>query len=145
MAQRDAGHAMELDKTMGAVIVAGIGCRRGASGEEIAAAVAAALIGVGRGSDAIDLMAAPATKASEPGLAAAANALSVPLMFISENDLKAAGHRTRTRSERVMALLGVPSAAEAAALAAAGPAAELLSARIALGPVTCALAEARAL
>jgi cobalt-precorrin 5A hydrolase len=40
-----------------------------------------------------------------------------------------------------MALMGVPSVAEAAALAAAGPSARLLAARIALGPVTCALAQ----
>jgi cobalt-precorrin 5A hydrolase len=37
--------------------------------------------------------------------------------------------------------MGVPSVAEAAALAAGGSAASLLAARIAVGPVTCALAE----
>jgi cobalt-precorrin 5A hydrolase len=36
--------------------------------------------------------------------------------------------------------MGVPSAAEAAALAAGGPAARLLAPRIAVGPATCALA-----
>ena len=58
-------------RTHGAAAIALVG-----SPDEIAAAIAAALIGVGRGSDAIDVMAAPATKASEPGLAAAANALA---------------------------------------------------------------------
>jgi cobalt-precorrin 5A hydrolase len=43
----------------------------------------------------------------------------------------------------VLALVGVPSLAEAAALAAAGPTARLLVARIAIGSVTCALAESR--
>jgi cobalt-precorrin 5A hydrolase len=38
----------------------------------------------------------------------------------------------------------VPSVAEAAALAAAGPAARLIVARIAVGPATCALADAGA-
>jgi cobalt-precorrin 5A hydrolase len=131
---------MDLDQTMSAMIVAGIGCRKGASGDEIAAAIAAALVNAGR--DAIKMIAAPATKSGEPGLAAAAGALNVPLTFIATDDLKAVGDRIQTRSDRVMALLGVSSAAEAAALAAAGPDAHLLSARIALGPVTCALAEA---
>jgi cobalt-precorrin 5A hydrolase len=48
--------------------------------------------------------------------------------------------RTVTRSERVVALMGVPSVAEAAALAAGGTKARLLAPRIALGPATCALA-----
>jgi cobalt-precorrin 5A hydrolase len=38
-------------------------------------------------------------------------------------------------------LTGVPSLAEAAALAAGGPTARLLGARVAVGPATCALAE----
>ena len=40
-----------------------------------------------------------------------------------------------------MALAGVPSVAEAAALAACGPKARLILPRITVGPVTCALAE----
>jgi cobalt-precorrin 5A hydrolase len=42
----------------------------------------------------------------------------------------------------VLALAGVPSVAEAAALAACGPKATLILARIVVGPVTCALASA---
>jgi cobalt-precorrin 5A hydrolase len=41
----------------------------------------------------------------------------------------------------VRALAGVPSVAEAAALAAGGPKARLILPRIVVGPVTCALAE----
>jgi cobalt-precorrin 5A hydrolase len=37
----------------------------------------------------------------------------------------------------------VPSVAEAAALAAGGPAARLIAPRIAVGPATCALADSR--
>jgi len=44
----------------------------------------------------------------------------------------------------VIALAGVPSVAEAAALAAAGPDARLIVPRIAVGPATCALAETEA-
>jgi cobalt-precorrin 5A hydrolase len=60
--------------------------------------------------------------------------------MVPQRDLEAAGARVVTRSERVLALMGVPSVAEAAALAAAGPASRLLGSRVAVGPATCALA-----
>jgi cobalt-precorrin 5A hydrolase len=123
------------------MIVAGVGCRKGASADQIAAAIASALAGANRKPDALDIIAAPAAKVGEPGIAAAASALGVPLVLVPQNDLEAASARTWTRSERVVALMGVPSVAETAALAAAGPSARLLAARIAVGPVTCALAE----
>jgi cobalt-precorrin 5A hydrolase len=61
-------------------------------------------------------------------------------VLVSEADLEAASPRTETRSERVLALTGVASVAEAAALAAAGPAARLISPRLVIGSATCALA-----
>jgi cobalt-precorrin 5A hydrolase len=122
------------------MIVAGIGCRRGASASEIEAAIAAALARAGLRSDALGMIAAPAMKAGEPGIAAAATDLGVPLVLVPQADLEAVGGRTATRSARVVALMGVPSAAEAAALAAGGPAARLLAPRVAVGPATCALA-----
>jgi cobalt-precorrin 5A hydrolase len=128
---------MGLDQAM---IVAGIGCRKGASAREIGAAISAALARAGLGRDALGLLAAPAMKGGEPGIAAAATDLGVPLVLVAQADLEAAGARTATRSARVVALMGVPSAAEAAALAAGGPAARLLAPRIAVGPATCALA-----
>jgi cobalt-precorrin 5A hydrolase len=127
---------MDMDQVM---IVAGIGCRKGASADQIAAAIASALAGTA--CKAFDIIAAAAAKGDEPGIAAAAQALGVTLVLVQQNELEAAGSRTLTHSERVMALMGVPSVAEAAALAAAGPSARLLAARIALGPVTCALAQ----
>jgi cobalt-precorrin 5A hydrolase len=129
---------MGLDQAM---IVAGIGCRKGASAREIGAAISAALARAGLGRDALGLLAAPAMKGGEPGIAAAATDLGVPLVLVAQADLEAAGARTATRSARVVALMGVPSAAEAAALAAGGPAARLLAPRIAVGPATCALAQ----
>jgi cobalt-precorrin 5A hydrolase len=128
---------MGLDQAM---IVAGIGCRKGASANEIGAAISAALSRAGLRHDALGLIAAPAMKGGEPGIAAAATDFGVPLVLVPQADLKAAGPRTATRSARVVALMGVPSAAEAAALAAGGPAARLLAPRIAVGPATCALA-----
>ena len=60
--------------------------------------------------------------------------------MVSQAELRAANDRTETRSERVLALTGVPSVAEAAALAAAGPSARLIGPRIVMGAATCALA-----
>jgi len=122
------------------MIVAGVGCRKGTSSREIGAAITAALARAGLRRDALDVIAAPAMKGGEAGIAGAASDLGVPLVLVPQADLEAAGTRTMTRSERVIALMGVPSAAEAAALAAAGPAARLVAPRTAVGPATCALA-----
>jgi cobalt-precorrin 5A hydrolase len=123
-----------------AMIVAGIGCRRGASAAAIEAVIGAALARAGLGKDALALIATAAAKCDEPGIAAAASALGLPVVSVSRPELAHAGERAATRSARVLALTGVPSVAEAAALAAAGQGARLLLARIALGPATCALA-----
>jgi cobalt-precorrin 5A hydrolase len=126
------------------MMVAGVGCRRGASAREVSAAISAALSRAGLRADALDAIAAPAAKSSEAGIAAAANDLGVPLVLVPQAELEAAGARTVTRSDRVIALMGVPSAAEAAALAAAGPAGRLVAPRTAVGPATCALATSEA-
>jgi cobalt-precorrin 5A hydrolase len=125
-----------------AVIVAGIGCRKGASATEIEAAIAAALERAGRPLARIDLMATARAKREEKGIAEAASARGVPLIFVALADLEIASARGATWSSRVLALAGVPSVAEAAALAACGPKAKLVLPRMVLGPVTCALASA---
>ena len=122
------------------MIVAGVGCRKGASADDIGAVIGAALARAGFGTQALDLIAAPELKRGEHGVAAAAAALGVPLVLIAEADLKAAGTRAETRSERVLALMGISSVAEAAALAGGGPTARLILSRIAVGNATCALA-----
>ena len=122
------------------MIVAGVGCRKGASADDIGAVIGAALARAGFGTQALDLIAVPELKRDEQGVAAAAAALGVPLVLIAEADLKAAGARVETRSERVLALVGVSSVAEAAALAGGGPTARLILPRIAVGSATCALA-----
>ena len=87
-----------------------------------------------------DLVAAPEFKGGEEGVASAAAALGVPLIFVGKAELEAAGSRTQTSSKRVLSLTGVPSVAEAAALAVGGPAARLLVPRTIVGIATCALA-----
>ena len=125
-----------------AVIVAGIGCRKGASPAEIEGAIAAALERAGRPLAKIDLMATATSKRAESGIAGAAQARGVRLVFVAPDELEIASAHGATWSARVLALAGVPSVAEAAALAACGPKAKLILPRIVVGPVTCALASA---
>jgi cobalt-precorrin 5A hydrolase len=123
------------------MIVAGVGCRRGAAAAEIEAAIAAALARAGLGAEVLMLIATGALKAHEGGIVSAATRLHLPLVLVSRSELQLAASRAKTHATRVQALVNVPSVAEAAALAAAGPAAYLLGPRVALGPATCALAQ----
>jgi cobalt-precorrin 5A hydrolase len=123
-----------------AVIVAGFGCRRGVTAAEVDAALIAALDRLSLDRTAVAALAAPATKGGEPALSTTAAALGVPLVLVPQRTLEAAASRTITTSPRVVSMMGVPSAAETAALAAAGPNGRLLGPRVAVGPVTCALA-----
>lgn len=129
---------MDLGET---VIVAGVGCRKAISAAQVESAIEAALLCNRVAGRRISLIAVPAVKGTEAGIVAAAAARGVRLVLIGQNALEAADARTLTRSVRSMAALNVHSVAEAAALAAAGPNARLLAPRIAVGPVTCALAE----
>jgi len=122
------------------MIVAGVGCRRGTSAPDIEAAIRAALAQAGIAAAALDAIATMAAKHGEAGITAAAENFGVNVVLVSDADLKAAGERATTKSERVLALTGVPSVAEAAALAAAGPSARLITERLVLGAATCALA-----
>ncbi len=124
------------------MIVAGVGCRAGASAREIEAAIAAALSRAGVEAGALGMIATSFAKRREIGIAEAASGRGVKFVVVPQAEFEAAGARTQSRSERVLALTGVPSVCEAAALAAAGPAARLIAPRVAVGPATCALAAA---
>ena len=122
------------------MIVAGVGCRRGAPAPDIEAAIRAALDRAGVAPQTLHRIATTAAKNGEAGIAAAAERLGVGVVLIANADLVAAGDRAVTRSARVLALAGVPSVAETAALAAAGPSARLIGPRLVMGDVTCAVA-----
>jgi len=126
------------------MIIAGIGCRRGAEATDIEAAIQAALASAGIAAAELKTIATGSAKAAEPGIAAAAAKLGLAVVAIADAELKAAGARAATRSDRVLALIGVPSLAEAAALAAAGPSSRLVAARLVVGAATCALAQSGA-
>jgi cobalt-precorrin 5A hydrolase len=122
------------------MMVAGIGCRKGAVADAVSEALAAALARCGIEPSSIDALATAYSKSDEPGIVTAARLLGVPLICVPEKDMKLAADRAVTRSARVLALKGVPSVAETAALAAAGASSRLLAPRFATPTVTCAIA-----
>ena len=97
------------------MIVAGIGCRKGASADEIGAAIDTALERAGRPLARIDLLATAERKRAEEGIAVSAAARGLRLVLVAQADLEIAAARGATWSRRVLALAGVPSVAEAAA------------------------------
>jgi cobalt-precorrin 5A hydrolase len=123
-----------------AMIVAGIGCGRGTSSEDIVSVIVAALSNFGIAREKLTAIATETSKADEHGIAGAARSLSIPVLRCPVADLGRVADRVLTRSLRVQEIKGVPSIAEASALVAAGPNARLLGARVAANRVTCAIA-----
>lgn len=124
-----------------AVRAAGIGCRTGATADEVLAAIDAAL-GTARLRRAdLGVIAVPPQKTSEASIADAAATLGLPLVVVTQDELEQACARGLSRSAASLAATGVPSACEAAALAAAGVSSQLLAPRTITARVTCAIAE----
>ena len=121
------------------MIVAGIGCRRDVSAADVAAALDWALCEAGLTSRDLGCIATAAAKCDETGISDTAAARGVRFVLVSPSDLVAAGRRCVSHSDSAMAAVGVPSVAEAAALAVAGNQGRLLMPRIVRGAVTCAL------
>lgn len=122
------------------MIVAGIGCRRGASAEAVLAALDAALVAAGLSREAVSSLATGALKAEEPGLRAAAEQLGLPLVVVEEAALAAVEQHLLTWSDASRRATGSGSLSEAAALAAAGPASRLVAPRFIHEGVTVAFA-----
>lgn len=125
------------------MMVAGIGMRPGTEEPAIRACLDLALNRLSLGPADLGCLATVSSRAAEPGLAALAARLGLPLVGLPDEALAGMDAGCATRSTRVVALYGVGSVAEAAALAAAGPGAELILPRIALERVTCAIARGR--
>lgn len=122
------------------MIIAGIGCRRQVSATEVVAAIEMAVSRLTR-VRLPDSIAIAASKAHEAGVLTAAETLAIRIVLVPQQALEAAGARTLTRSAKSLQKMNVPCVSEAAALAAGGPRSKLLAPRVALGNVTCALAE----
>lgn len=118
----------------------GIGCERDV---DAPVAVKAALDTLARGGLALNSIAAVgsvALKADEPAVRAVAEALSSPLRLFEAVDLERETPRLANPSDLVYAEVGCHGVAEAAALALAGDAGELVVPKERIGPVTIAVA-----
>ncbi|MEX0953928.1 MAG: cobalamin biosynthesis protein [Rhizobiaceae bacterium] len=123
-----------------AMIFAGIGAQKGVKAKDVLAAVDTALNAYGLKRDAVSALYSNMSKSAEAGLLDAAKELGVECHAIAHPTLRRAAEHTITQSGASIAATGLASLSEAAALAAAGPGARLLGPRLAVGPVTCALA-----
>lgn len=121
----------------------GIGCKKGCFTETIVALVTRVIAAASCAGASACLFTHEAKKC-EAGLAEAAKALGLPLVFLEAEVLQQASLRAVTRSSKVMALFGLPSIAETAALAGAGPSSVLLVTRMSDGGASCAIAGKRA-
>ncbi len=121
----------------GGRLFVGIGSRQGVAAEAVVAAVTAAtrgLEGTPAGLFTLD------RRAAEPGLVAAADRLGLPLAGLSPAALAVRSPDAITRSARSEAAAGVPSVAETAALAGAGPGSRLVRPRVVHAGITVAVA-----
>jgi cobalt-precorrin 5A hydrolase len=125
------------DKTM---IAAGVGARGAADADAIVAVIEGALTSAGLAPVDLGVVAGPALPQLASAIADAARRLGVPHRQFSIEELRANADRCLTRSERVLQQFGVPSIAEAAALAAAGPGSRLIRPRFKHPFATAALA-----
>jgi cobalt-precorrin 5A hydrolase / precorrin-3B C17-methyltransferase len=123
-------------------LVVGIGASSGAPADEVAGLVADALADAGLAPEAVGALATVDLKADEPGIVALARSgvagRALPLRTHPAEALAAVA--VPTPSEVVAAAVGTPSVAEAAALLAAGPGAQLVVAKRKSAMATVAVA-----
>ena len=121
------------------MIAIGVGCRRGASEDAIAALVKEASKSAEGCGEPTRLFSID-VKRDEAGLVGAAAALGLPLEFLPVEALRAVEGKIATRSAQAEARFGVASVSEAAALVGAGRDARLIAPRVARSGVTVAVA-----
>jgi cobalt-precorrin 5A hydrolase / precorrin-3B C17-methyltransferase len=126
------------------VLALGVGCERSIEPKELVDLVAATLDRHGLARDAIACVASLDIKAAEPAIHALAAELGAPVRFLPASELEAEAPRLANPSAEVFAVTGCHGVAEGAALAAVGPAGQLVVAKTKSGRATCALARAPA-
>jgi len=119
------------------VVVAGVGCRKGAGAEDILEIIRAGCASRGVAVKSLAALASIEAKRNEPGLLEAGRTLGVDMVFYPADQL--AKVAVPTPSQRVREHMGVESVCEAAALLAAGTT-RLVLAKIKSETVTLALA-----
>ena len=120
----------------------GLGCARNADVEELWTHVLGALEAGDIAKGAIACVASIDLKADEPAIIAVAARLGVPLRVFTAAALEAEAGRLLNPSDVVFAEVGCHGVSEGAALAAAGPDAELSIAKSKTANTTCAVARA---
>lgn len=120
----------------------GIGCERGAATEEISSLVAQTLATDDLATGSIAGIWSIDVKMDEPAIAEVAAMLGVPVRFFPAATLDAETPRLANPSDVVFREVGTHGVAEAAALAAAGPTADLIVPKIKSLRATCAVARA---
>ncbi|MCF6200323.1 MAG: cobalamin biosynthesis protein [Hyphomicrobiaceae bacterium] len=123
------------------LIIAGLGFSSKATRDELIEAIDLALQTHDLPRSSLSLLAALDRKGDSEVLQAAALEFGLRLELVVPDDLLVTGMKTLSHSERSMAITGLASASEAAALGAIDCKGELLGPRIICGPVTCALAQ----
>ncbi len=126
------------------VLALGLGCERGCDPGEALALARRTLAGAGLAPYALACIASLDVKADEEAVLATARAFAVPLALFAAARLERETPRLATPSQAVFAAVGCHGVAEAAALAAAGPGAELAVAKTRSPRATCAIARAPA-
>ena len=122
------------------MIVAGVGCRRETSADEIERVVRMALGMFDLPVERLESVATESEKATDPVFAEVARRLSVRLVACTVDDLDRVAGRVLTPSKLVLKAKGLPSIAEASALVVAGREGRLLGTRVATERATCAIA-----
>ncbi len=122
------------------VLALGIGCERGCAAEEIADLAHAALAEAGLAAGAVAAIVSIELKLAEPAIHGLAAGFGVPARFFPVQRLLAETERLSERSEAVFRATGCWGVAEGAALAAAGPAGELVVPKRRSRHATCAVA-----
>ena len=122
------------------MIVVGLGARQNVTAEQIQDVIFTVLEEQKFTLDHLDLIASIDREDISNAMSDAAATLMKPMTLISINRLKEENERCKTFSPTSMRQVGVPSVAEAAALAALGEDGQLIAPRIKRTNVTAALA-----
>jgi cobalt-precorrin 5A hydrolase/precorrin-3B C17-methyltransferase len=122
----------------------GVGCERGTPPAQVIGLIEDVLEKHNLATASLACIASIDLKSDEAAIHAAARHFNVPARFFTVTELNAESSRLKNPSSLVAEEVGTPSVAEAAALAAAGPDAELLVEKIKGRRATCAIARAPA-
>jgi cobalt-precorrin 5A hydrolase/precorrin-3B C17-methyltransferase len=122
------------------ILALGVGCERGADTAELQALVDATLADAGLAPDALAAIGSLDVKSDEEAVLACAQRLGLPARFFTAAELEAQAPRLANPSEAVFREVGCHGVAEGAALALAGPEAELIVPKTKSKRATCAVA-----